>query len=253
MCPGCISCTEKAKHTLPEDELWQLYRAAYKQYKSEILNGEKSYSRYVNDFVSYHLPATCLKEADVRLHVMHVWAVGELLEDRRDLVDAFFSKDKFLKSDFQKMNELFNSGKVLEEEPVCLAHFSDEQISLITKFANEVCLFSKCVSEANIKALFECRLAVPLQASSNRHVALFFSALSTYGFLPYRWQIIVASYRLVASSASNEPLTSSQLSSSLSQAKCVKLMKAMHSNLKVDDKGFEFVCNDFAKRLKESM
>ena len=80
----------------------------------------------MNDFIYYHLPCLSIREADIRLHVMHVFALKELLEERRDLVDAFFSKDVFEEKDFLLMDALFNKGKNLEEpEPVCLAHFSD--------------------------------------------------------------------------------------------------------------------------------
>lgn len=72
---------------MPENELWQLYRAAYEQYQCEILKGEKNYSRFVNDFFAYHLPTSCTGEEQMRLHVMHVFSVKELLEERRDLVN----------------------------------------------------------------------------------------------------------------------------------------------------------------------
>ena len=166
MCPCRVGCSKKIETELPENESWQLYRTAYEQYQSEILNGEKSYSRYVNDFIYYHLPCLSIREADIRLHVMHVFALKELLEERRDLVDAFFSKDVFEEKDFLLMDALFNKGKNLEEpEPVCLAHFSDGQISLITNFVRSTSLFKSEVTENSIRDLFECRLQVPLQAT----------------------------------------------------------------------------------------
>ena len=88
---------------MPEDELWQLCRIAYEQYKSEIINGEKAYSRYVNDLFYYHLPVPAMSEVDMRTHFMHVCEIKELLEERRDLVEAFFSKDKFEVKDCQQM------------------------------------------------------------------------------------------------------------------------------------------------------
>ena len=93
LCPCCVNCAKKVEKELPKDELWQLYCAAYEQYQSEIINGEKSYSRYVNDFYYYHLPAMNMSESDARVHIMNVCGLKELLENRRDLVDAFFSKD----------------------------------------------------------------------------------------------------------------------------------------------------------------
>ena len=113
---------------MPKDELWQLYCAAYKQYQSEIINGEKSYSRYVNDFYYYHLPVMNVSESDARVHIMNVCGLKELLENRRDLVEVYFSKEKFEEEDYQQMSRLFDSGESLIPEKECLARFSDQQI-----------------------------------------------------------------------------------------------------------------------------
>ncbi len=231
MCPCRVGCSKKIETELPENESWQLYRTAYEQYQSEILNGEKSYSRYVNDFIYYHLPCLSIREADIRLHVMHVFALKELLEERRDLVDAFFSKDVFEEKDFLLMDALFNKGKNLEEpEPVCLAHFSDGQISLITNFVRSTSLFKSEVTENSIRDLFECRLQVPLQATVNRYVA-----------------------KLVSSSVNNEPLRASQLRCGLSQARVANLRKKPNSNILDDGIGFYDSCDVFIKKLKECL
>lgn len=238
---------------MPKDELWQLYCAAYEQYQSEIINGEKSYSRYVNDFYYYHIPAMNMSESDARVHIMNVCGLKELLENRRDLVDAFFSKDKFEEKDYQQMFHLFDSGQSLTPDEDCLARFSDKQICLITHFANDVSLFKNAVTDSDIKDLFKCQLTRPLQAGINRHVALFFGALRSYGLLPFRWQMIIEENKLIASSANNEPLRASQLRCGLSQAKNVKLAKMKSSNYKIEDLGFETICENFVKKLKESM
>ncbi len=253
MCPCCNSCSKKSEKELPENELWLLFRAAYEQYKSEILNGEKAYSRYVNDFFSYHLPVVSMNEANTRLHVMHVCAVKEMLEERVDLVNAFFSKGTFGEEEYQQMFYLFNTGKSLVIKGDYLAHFSNHQAHLIANFVNEVSLFMVDVSDQDIKNLFECKLDCPLQANSNRHVALFFGSLRSFGMLPFQWQMIMEKHKLISSSATNKPLRASQLRCGLSQAKSAKLTREKMSNQKSDDAGFESVCNDFVKRLKESM
>lgn len=234
---------------MPEKELWQLFRTAYEQYQSEILNGEKAYSRYVNDFYSYYLPAIGMNEADTRLHVMHVCAVKELLENRVDLVDAFFSEDNFEEEDYQQMFHLFNTGKSLVMEGEYLAHFSDRQIHSIVKFANEVSLFRDTVSDESIRNLFECKLRCPLQAFNNRHVALFFGSLRSFGLLPFEWQKIMENNKLVSSSFTNKPILASQLRCGLAQAKNAKLTKEKRCIMKDAETGFESVCDDFVKRM----
>ena len=144
---------------------------------------------------------------------MHVFVLKELLEERRDLVDAFFSKDSFEEKDFLLMDYLFNKGKNLNEpEPVYLAHFSDEQIHIITDFVCSTSMFKSEVTENDIKYLFECKLSFPLQARVNRHVAIFFGKLRDHGLLPYSWQMIMENHKLVSSSVSNKsPLMTSFL------------------------------------------
>ena len=238
---------------MPGDELWQLCRIAFEQYKSEIIFGEKAYSRFIYDFFYYHLPVTAMSEADMRTHFMHVCEVVELLEERRDLVDAFFSKDNFEEEDYRQMLHLFNTGKGIDPTADFLAHFSDEQIARITEFVTTSSLFRTEVTEEIMKDLFECRLQRPLQANSNRNVALFFGALREHGLLPFQWQMILERNKLLSSSANNEPLRASQLRCSLSQARNPKLGKKKKSNLKDEEVGFESTCRSFVLRLKESL
>lgn len=109
------------------------------------------------------------------------------------------------------------------------------------------------MTEEIIRDLFECRLSKPLQANSNRNVALFFGALREHGMLPFQWQLIMERNKLLSSSANNEPIRASHLRCSLSQAKNPKLGKKRKSNLKDEEVGFESTCRNFVIRLKESM
>ncbi len=236
---------------LPKDELWQLYRAAYEQYQLEILDGDKAYHRYVNDFFSYHLPIARLNETDMRIHVMHVFAMKELLEERKDLVETYFREASFKYQDFLTMNGLFNSGNKAKTDR--LANFGDHQIGLITEFVNRTSLFTTKVTGNKMKELFECKLSVPIQATNNRHVALFFGALRSYGLLPFSWQKMIAENKLVSSSETNEPLSASQLRCGLSQAKKSKLAYERNSDLKESEMGFDSICKEFIRKLKESL
>ena len=238
---------------MPENELWQLFRAAYELYQSEILNGEKAFSRYANDFFTYHLPAICMNEADIRLHVMNVCRVKELLDNRRDLVDAFFTRPTFDECDYQKMYKLFNTGKNLQLETDYLVRFGEKQLNLIKDFINDTRMFRDEVTVNDIENLFTCKLTTPLQANNNRHVAVFLGALREVGLLPYAWQKIMEEYKLVSSSSNNQPLRASQLRCGLSQAKKAKLGKSRMSDQKNPDYGFESACNSFVKKLKESL
>ena len=152
------------------------------------------------------------------------------------------------------MDDLFNKGKSLNEpESMYLAHFSDEQVRIITNFVYSTSLFKSEVTEKDIKDLFECRLSVPLQAKVNRHVAIFFGKLREHGLLPFSWQMIVESHKLLSSSVNNEPLRASQLRCGLSQARVANLRKKPNSNILDDSIGFYDSCDVFIQKLKECL
>lgn len=134
-----------------------------------------------------------------------------------------------------------------------LAHFNDEQIHLITKFAKEASLFQPAASEEDIKNLFECKLSHPLQATVNRHVALFFGKLRDKGLIPHAWQMIIEENKFVSSSFNNEPLRGTQLRCGFSQARYANLGKKPNSNKPDDEMGFYDTCDSFIKKLKESL
>ena len=242
MCTDCSNCNKKIEKKLPENELWQLYRAAYKQYQSEILHGQFTYHRFVERFVSYHLPAFCLNEADARLHIMNVFELKDLLENRRDLVEAHFSNSSFEEKDYLQMNKEFNqSDFISSKKSAVLAHFNDEQISLITNFLNEAELLIDEVSEVEVKALFDCTLKKPLKPLVNRRIAKFFDSLRYEGFLPHAWQKLIADNKLVASSSTGKPLTAHMISSYLSD----------HKSGGEDTLNSQ--CKNLTQKLKESM
>ena len=227
---------------MPENELWQLYRAAYEQYQSEILHGEYSYHRYVERFFSYHLPAFCLNEAEARLHFMNVFELKDLLENRRDLVESYFSKDSFEEDDYARMNREFNQCEPIVRKAKVLAHFNDRQISLITDFLNDdnIGLLVDHVTEFDVRALFDCTLKKPLKPQVNRRITKFFDSLRNEGFLPHAWQKILADNKLIVSSSTGKPLTAHMISSYLSDY-----------NLGEDTS--KSPCKSLTQKLKESM
>ena len=219
MCARCLGQDKDIESVQSKDELWVLYSAAYEQYQSEVLTGEKKYSRFVNDFISYHLPFFCKNQEAIRLHSRNLAIIHELLMERQDLVVSFFGKETFAEEDYLQMHKLFNTTNHISDVQARLASFSAEQINLITDFVNEVNLFSVHVTEADMEGLFGCALKLPLKTTCNRRMAIFFDALRTEGLLPFAWQKIIGDNCLVASSQTEKPLTAKQIGTSLTQAK----------------------------------
>ena len=120
----CSNHCPEQENEPPKEELWTLFRAAYEQYQSEIVNGNKLYHRYVNDFVSYHLPVFTQEEESIRNHFKNLFSIYELLTTRRDLVVKFFKTPVFEKNDFLEMVHSFNHIEYVAEAPHYLASFN---------------------------------------------------------------------------------------------------------------------------------
>lgn len=239
MCLQCSDHCPKQEIEFSKDELWTLYRAAYEQYKSEILNDGKLYDRYVNDFVSYHLPVFSSEELIVRNHFKHVFSLYELLTTRKDLVTKYFTKSSFEKGDFETMVYEFNHMEVVVESPRILASFTPEQIRLITKFANESNFFVDGIDEETMDGFFKCALDESLVVVNMRQVLQLLYALSIEKMIPHNWVSLIADNQLLTPKSTGKASKRGAISSRLSELKS--------SSAKFPSG--EFL--DFAKQLKE--
>lgn len=241
MCLQCSDHCPKQEIELSKDELWTLYRAAYEQYKLEILNDGKLYDRYVNDFVSYHLPVFSSEEQIVRNHFKHVFSLYELLTTRKDLVTKYFAKSSFEKGDFETMVYEFNHIEVVVENPRILASFTPEQIRLITKFANESNFFVDGIDEETMDGFFKCALDESLVVVNMRQVLQLLYALSIEKMIPHNWVSLIADNQLLTPKSTGKASKRGAISSRLSELKA--------SSAKFPSG--EFL--DFAKQLKRKI
>lgn len=197
------------------------------------------YDRYVNDFVSYHLPVFSSEELIVRNHFKHVFSLYELLTTRKDLVTKYFTKSSFEKGDFETMVYEFNHIEVVVENPRILASFTPEQIRLITKFANESNFFVDGIDEETMDGFFKCELDESLVVVNMRQVLQLLYALSIEKMIPHNWVSLIADNQLLTPKSTGKASKRGAISSRLSELKA--------SSAKFPSG--EFL--DFAKQLKE--
>ncbi len=163
----------------------------------------------------------------------------EFLEEREDLVVIFFTKVDFEYHDYEALHHKFNTTEpppncqyIHGKPPSALqpaqdnrpkqdfqCYFDSTQLSLIARHANEVHLFSADVSEEDMRNLFSCQACKRLKARSNRQVAFFFDMLCSKDLICKQWQSVIAKHKLILSSSTDKPLTTTKLSSATSDAK----------------------------------
>lgn len=218
MCSRCLGQSTKSEIDQPEvDKLWALFRSAYELYQSEIINGDKLYGRYVNDFISFHLPIFTSDEFLIRKHIMHINAMHELLTERIDLVKKYFTMDDFTFTDYESMNKEFNSVDIVRQQSEMIANFNHAQISLITVFVNEANLFLEPINDKMLQAFFEGTLNEPLIANNASSFLLLLNMLYKNKFLIYGWQKIVAEKGLLKSNRAKRTMSKTAISSRITE------------------------------------
>lgn len=218
----CIQCSEhctKQEVDSSSNELWTLFRAAYEQYQLEIVNDNKLYDRYVNDFISYHLPVFSNVEEVVRNHFRNIFCLYELLTNRKDLVEKYFIRTVFEVEDLNEMLYSFNHLDYKITKSKILASFNEAQIRLITQFANESNLFVYKVDEKTIDDFFRCNLDNGLIVTNMANILPLLYELSRQKMIPYNWVSLLADNKLLIPQKTMKSSTRMAISSRLTELK----------------------------------
>lgn len=218
----CIQCSEhctKQEVDSSSNELWTLFRAAYEQYQLEIVNDNKLYDRYVNDFISYHLPVFSNVEEVVRNHFRNIFCLYELLTNRKDLVEKYFIRTVFEVEDFNEMLYSFNHLDYKITKSKILASFNEAQIRLITQYANESNLFVYKVDEKTIDDFFRCNLDNGLIVTNMANILPLLYELSRQKMILYNWVSLLADNKLLIPQKTMKSSTRMAISSRLTELK----------------------------------
>lgn len=102
------------------NSLYQLHLKAYRQYRYEVLRGGKLYKRFVVDFCNEHV-FICSGKSEITVAQLNQKnknynIVRELLCERPDLVDKYFSEEHFSLNDFYKLIREFNTTESPKNE-----------------------------------------------------------------------------------------------------------------------------------------
>lgn len=229
------------------------YRAmldARNLYINEVLNSGKRYERYVEDYLlsrQYHDAEDAFSKNE---HMKNLNLIAGILRKRKEVAVHWFTRNDFTMEDFVAMKNTYDTGAPLPktqdndrtENVGILSFFPDlgkEEYDAVASCANELDIFTVRVSGADIEALLTCNLATPLDAKSNRLLALLFDILRDQGRISKNWQHILERSALVRSSRNSRPLTAKTLSSALYQVRegqMTSAMRMMESRLAVLDR-----------------
>lgn len=219
------------------NSLYMLHRKAYLKYREEVATGKKIYQRYATDFCNENIfiynGNGKITEGQLNKRNKNYNIVQELLFDRSDLVDKYFTQPHFSVEDFEKLHEEFNtttilvinkseeSGKGEQPKPIIKKTFEslldEEDLEVLAECINEVRLFNIPVTPELLKKLFACELDTPLQTNNNKLLAHFFSMLNYRNLITPNWQAVCGANKLFLS-PNGKILTQVNLSSANAQA-----------------------------------
>ncbi len=143
--------------------------------------------------------------------------------DRKDREDAERQqKEADALAAAEKRRERHKSWTGFEPHPEDFSpKLSDAQIALLTERMNEIGVFRRDVTPAEITRLLLCEHSEPLQVTHNKIIALILEQLSIEGLITPKWQM-VAFHKNCFTSKQGKPLTAKDLSAAKQAAALMK-------------------------------
>lgn len=96
-----------------------------------------------------------------------------------------------------------------------------KKIEILTKGVNEVQIFTTEVTPDILSRFFSCTLDGVLKSNNTRLLAYLMMQLSSYHYITYEWQSVIANSKFILGKVKGKPLTRTDLSSANDSAKCI--------------------------------
>jgi hypothetical protein len=188
-------------------------------YRKAVVEQGFIYDRFREDFINSHTFHDAADADSRNDHKVNLGRIGSLLSIRDDLVRKYSSTsmgpDEFLTC----MREFMLESPRMKPRLINLeGYLSDNALKVVTDAANDIPLFKRDVSQADMDCLFnrcEQSFGDPLVANSNEVLAYFLSRLNYHGIISNKYQTVLGEGRLVIRSSGTCPLSQTDISSAL--------------------------------------
>ncbi len=228
---NCNECPLKGKNPfMGKDGLYNLARAAYRQYVDEVVTKGKPYRRFTEDFLNGHTYSICTCFQGRNEHKKNLGIIKGILRNCQGFTEELWRKGSFEKDDFMAMQDFYDATDVpLHNTPQPPApgdsavqttfecYLNKEQMSPIAECANEAHLFYTHVSADDMYSLLHCRTNFHLYANRINLIAKLFDCLSYHRLVCHKWQSVLHANKLILSCKTGEAISPSSYSSALSK------------------------------------
>lgn len=217
--------------------LFRLVKQAQESYSTEVLSGQKSYKRYVLDFIhstQYHDETDAWSKNE---HLKNYYTIVDLLSDHEKLVCRYFSQEVFDKTSITNLlaefyafeqprsapTKIIPRSRITPKDPTSdtpIGPLLDrDTIDLIVRLANEVILFKEKLDADDVATRYETDTLQPVVSNNNTRLVLLLDKLASHGIISYNWQSVIAKKKLIISSSGKKYLDQHDLSSTLNRIK----------------------------------
>ena len=228
---NCNECPLKGKNPfMGKDGLYNLARAAYRQYVDEVVTKGKPYRRFTEDFLNGHTYSICPCFQGRNEHKKNLGIIKGILLNCQNMTEELWRKGRFEQGDFMAMQDFYDATDVpLHNTPQPPApgdstvqttlecYLNIEQMSPIAECANEAHLFYTHVSADDMYSLLHCRTGFHLYANRINLIAKLFDCLSYHRLVCHKWQSVLHAHKLILSRKTGEAINPSSYSSALSK------------------------------------
>lgn len=208
------------------NELFDLLSSARRLYVEKVLNGNMRPDHFVELFCDIHHFIDCDRPCCKNVHRMNLRIVRTLFLLNKDLFDVHLRKEPFtLRECSDLVSQYLTEVPARRSDsppPLPLGRFTEEQISHFAEIAHDnrlFLLFDGMDAKTAIAGLLHCKRGFSVKVRNIRNIVVFFDALLAHNLIIYNWQSAMEKGRFLLSPKSNEPITSSTLSSALNKAR----------------------------------
>ena len=209
-----------------KEGLYKLCRELNSQYMAEVVNQNKRYLRFAEDFINSHKFHDAKDARSKNEHEKNLGIIKALLFGNRKIVEKYFplknQDDKSISAILDVLDNDSNEPAVIinKEQKKAIdfqCNFDYKVLEKITECFNDCHLFIDNLTTDVVKDFFSCNLQNPIKSNNNRWISLFFSGLAQSNYITPYWKKVIERNRLVLRPMKSGYITANDLYSSLSQ------------------------------------
>lgn len=209
-----------------KEGLYKLFQELNCHYKAEVVNQNKRYLRFAEDFINSRKFHDAKDAKSKNEHEKNLGIIKTLLFSNQKIIEKHFPLSDLTDGTIEQILETLDTRsekttisptrqKNKAEDFQCT--FSYKVLEKITQCFNDCNFFVETITIDIVENFFSCNLKHPLKSNNNRWISLFFAGLAQSNYITPYWKKVIERNRLILRPQQEGYITANDLYSSLSQ------------------------------------